>query len=138
MAIRKSKWARSTPEEAVFGQDNQQYAHFPGGLSETVNTKVQREGLQRKPCCTSGGFWVAREGQQRRGGFLMMGRCVQEDRLLRNRVFVRKILNFMDRQTYTTASQGSQRESRSQAKRQHSREIGVYMTEEVYSHSSWR
>lgn len=81
---------------------------------------------------------MAREEQQRRGGFLMMGRCVQEDRLLRNRVFVRRILNFVDRQTYTTASQESQRESRSQAKRQHSREIGVSMAEEVYSHSSWR
>lgn len=66
------------------------------------------------------------------------GGCVQADRLLRNKVFVRKILNFMDRQTYTTASQGSQRESRSQAKRQHSREIGAYMAEEAYTHSSWR
>lgn len=67
--------------------------------------------------------------------------CVQEDRLLRNKVFVRKILNFMDtldRQTYMTTSQGSQRESRSQAKGQHSREIGAYMTEEAYTHSSWR
>lgn len=100
MGIRKSSWARSPPEEAVLGQDNQQYAHFPEeGLSERVNTKVQREGLQRKPCCTSGGFWVAREEQQKKGGFLTMRGCVQEDRLLRNKVFVRKILNFVHRQT---------------------------------------